>query len=589
MKRHREDEKTKASLVRDQGSELKQHAAVLNNIGAHLIGFGEMLNAMRVLQQSVQILMLTESGTEEGMPSTEQIELSRNWLLRLSGNETKGSPDRKVPRATGAPTSQEQQASGPSEENRLNNCKHCGIPGLFGSLSKIRNALSSSERPILTFTEPFFVDLEDDDLKLLRIRNSKSTFRCPSHQCSKATLFNMGLIHYIWNSNDTAVQFFELSKSLSGSLPLITQDLVVLACLNNIGQIRLHTNRTSEAMSLFSDALNRGNTALAAFYPDDVCSIASSQEHYERARARRRRPSSAPSTEASSSPSSSSARTHTSPLHIVLARTLLNIGQVHFNECNFEASERTWLDAVRLVHPHTPPLEAAAFAYNMALIHHHQNHRLKAIEYLDQFLERATAIVGTVHLQIATALHRKGLIYLEMGDLYRSMKPLLETFQIRNHLLGPEHALVAETLFSIARVFQEREEYDRASKALDDCLTIRQSLCHDRDGSLEVAQTLMEVGRTHHSQGRRQESVDAYLNALRLTRRFFGHRHKYVARILNIVGNLHLELGRVKDAMSYFLDAMRIHVEQGLPIDFGVVQNALYRVDLQPYPGAGGA
>lgn len=97
----------------------------------------------------------------------------------------------------------------------------------------------------------------------------------------------------------------------------------------------------------------------------------------------------------------------------------------------------------------------------------------------------------------------------------------------------------------------------------------------------------MELGRTYHARGQREESVEAYLEVIRLTQRFFGHRHKYVARIQNIVGNLYLEVEQVGKAMIYLINAMRIHIEEGLPIDLAVVQNALLRVHLERHPGAG--
>ena len=525
---------------------------------------GEMLNAMRVLQQSVQTMMLTEDDAtpQEGAPSTEQ---SQNWLNRLS-EERRGDSSPPIP--------MKYSASSPlSEEDKLNNCRQYGIPGLFGSLSKIRNSSASSERPILTFPDSFHVAVDESDVQALNKASSKnSIFLSPFHQCSKATLFNMGLIHYSWGSDDSAVHFFELAISLASSTPPINPDLIILACLNNIGQIRLQCGRTPEATALFNDALARGK---ASFAPISITNNEDAGKVTQLTSA------------SSSIPSSASTRSPT-PLHRFLARTLMNIGQVYFCNCDFTSSKRTWLDALRLLHPRAPDVKAAALEYNMGLLHHHQNERVQAIEQLDLFLEKATRLLGgRNHLQVAAALHREGWIYFEMGDLYKSMKPLTESLHIRTQLLGPKHALVAQSLFKLAKVLQEREEYEWASKALEDCLQVRRSRCPNGEGSLEVTQTLMELGRTYHARGQREASVEAYLEVLRLTQRFFGYRHKYVARIQNIVGNLYLEVNQVGKAMIYLINAMRIHVEEGLPIDLAVVQNALLRVHLERHPGAG--
>jgi hypothetical protein len=82
---------------------------------------GEMLNAMRVLQQSVQTMMLTEDDAtatpQEGAPNAEQ---SQNWLNRLS-EERRGDAD--------SPPPMKRPASFPlSEEDKLNNCRQYGIP-----------------------------------------------------------------------------------------------------------------------------------------------------------------------------------------------------------------------------------------------------------------------------------------------------------------------------------------------------------------------------------------------------------------------------------------------------------------------------
>jgi tetratricopeptide (TPR) repeat protein len=575
IKQNRDESSTSSSL---HSFDLNHHASVLNNIGAHLMERGEMLNAMRVLQQSVQTMMLTEDDAtpKEGAPNAEQ---SQNWLNRLS-EERRGdsSPPTKQP------------ASSPlSEEDKLNNCRQFGIPGLFGSLSKIRNSSASSERPILTFPDSFHVAVDESDVQPLRKDSSKkSIFMSPFHQCSKATLFNMGLIHYTWGSDDSAVQFFELAISLASSTPPINPDLIILACLNNIGQIRLQCGRTPEATALFSDALTRGEASFALIYKDDRSRSSSHFSSTSSITANEvGHTDTQPTSALSSVPSSTSTRSPT-PLHRFLARTLMNIGQVYFCNCDFTSSKRTWLDALRLLHPRTPDVKAAALEYNMGLLHHHQNERVQAIEQLDLFLEKATRLLGgRNHLQVAAALHRKGWIYFEMGDLYKSMKPLTESLHIRTQLLGPKHALVAQSLFKMAKVLQEREEYEWASRALEDCLEVRRSRCPNGEGSLEVTQTLMELGRTYHARGQREASVEAYLEVIRLTQRFFGHRHKYVARIQNIVGNLYLEVDQVGKAMIYLVNAMRIHVEEGLPIDLAVVHNSLLRVHLERHPGAG--
>lgn len=69
-------------------------------------------------------------------------------------------------------------------------------------------------------------------------------------------------------------------------------------------------------------------------------------------------------------------------------------------------------------------------------------------------------------------------------------------------------------------------------------------------------------------------------------KRFFGHKHVYVARLLILVGNLHLETGHVESAMQCFTQATHIYIEQKTPIPWSLVQDPLFHVELARHPVA---
>jgi len=575
---------------------LRRHAAVTTNLGRLLYTCGECVAAMRFFQESVQTLMFLNDDvpipgkagtgaacssakadeTASNLPSCErQLETAQIlWLLSCSstpenrevliekakvlvgGKEEPVSPPASTTRLSTAATEARIRNSSSraalahdciGRDSQLAERRSClaDIPGLFGTTSRLKGSLGQKHPPTLVFPEAFQISMKDsEDGSKVDFRN----FIIPLEQCSKATLFNMGLIHYRWGSADTAMQFFDLAASLSQANTPLAFDPVVLGCLNNMAQINLQYSKPGDAMALLSDALARGNAALATMYSSsDVVSDGeiSCPDHKSR-RLRRK-----------------------------LARTMMNCGHVHFFNCEYESSMATCVDAIRILHKtNFEDEEAVAAWYNMGVLYHNMGNRMESIKYLNKFIDRVTQLCGRSH-QVADALHRKGQLLFEMGNLYECMKPLNEALGIRREKCGNRHHDVADTLCLIGKVLQAREEYDFALNAFQEGLSIMKSHATADGVSLEAAQTMLELGRAYHVQGNREEALKMYTEVADVTRRFFGDRHPYVARILNIIATLHLEAGDVDESVKLFEEAMKIFVEQGVPIDMSVVNDPL--------------
>jgi len=245
--------------------QLRRHAAVTTNLGGLLYKFGECIIAMCLYQESVQTLMyVEEEGNGELPPKERQDEMSH--LLSLLSAETNIPESRQalIKKVSSlfpdTGTSSSNNTSGAvAMENICRTCVVDGIPGLFGPTSKLKGT-GRRNLASLVFGEAFQISLENKGQKNGPIE--LLPFIIPIGQCSKATLFNMGLIHYHWGSPDTALQFFDLAASLSKQLTPLAFDPVILGCLNNMAQIHLQYGRPADAMELLSDALTRGNAAL---------------------------------------------------------------------------------------------------------------------------------------------------------------------------------------------------------------------------------------------------------------------------------------------------------------------------------------
>jgi tetratricopeptide (TPR) repeat protein len=549
-RRKRLEERLSASPV---NAKLRRHAAVATNLGAIMYRYDECVTAMMLLQQAVQTLMYVEEDQNGGPPAEEhQDRMAQLLTLMSSEANTKESTNLLITqvaallRETGDTITSASVGVGTPPLCRTGIID--GIPGLFSPTSKLKGPAPDQHLPTLVFAEAFQVSLDDTGQpKPIDERQ----FTILIEQCSKATLFNMGLIHYHWGSPDSAMQFFDLAASLShanAQTPLAF-DPVVLGCLNNMAQINLQYGNPNNAMEMLTDALTRGNAALAAIYGEERPD--SMQQDVARTRRLRRK----------------------------LSRTVMNMGHVHFFKCDYDAAMITCNDALRLLHTNIEDTEAAAVWYNIGMLQHHKGDRTAALKYLDMFLERVRVLMGPKDLQMAEGLHRRGMILFEMGNLYESMKPLNEALSIRRSSLGPNHAAVAESLCLIGKVLLAREEYDFALNALQEGLSIQRKLAGEEGLSFEAAQTLLEVGRAYHAQNELQKSREVYEEVAAITRRLFGDRHPFVARLDIIIGNLFLETGNVDDSLVLFSEATHIHQEQGIPVNLGIVTDPLLGVE----------
>lgn len=535
---------------------LLRHAGVTTNLGGLLYNSGEYVTAMKLFQESVQTLMLLEEACPKQLPS-EARQQEMNHLLTLLGAETNTPESRQAfvaaTRKLFETNSDDVTNAGIAED--INQTMPSGsIPGLYGHDSNLKGT-ERGELAGLIFAEPFRITVNEE-------KDTCEHFIIPLDECSKATLFNMGMIHYHWGNTDTAMQFFDLASSLSQQQSPLAFDPVILGAFNNMAQIHLQFRRTSDAMELLKDALARGNAALTALYGEEKSDFRPSSSHDSRATRRSRR------------------------LRRKLARTVLNMGHVHFINSEYDAAMATCHDALRLLHTNTEDAEIAAVYYNIAIIHYHNGKKAEALVALDEFLKRARRVVGPDHLQIAEAMHQKGVILFEMGKLYDSMKPLNEALRIRCLRLGKNQTSVAESLCLIGKVLISREEYDFGLNAYQEGISVYRAVAGPHPLSFDVAQNLLDIGRAFQVQGQLKRAITAYEEVTELTKKFFGENHPFVARLHNIVGNLYLENGDIGAAMERFDTAVRILSASNIPFNPNIVQDPLCRVSFSHHPVA---
>jgi tetratricopeptide (TPR) repeat protein len=547
-------------------AELRMHAAVTTNLGDMVYVNGDSVTAMRLFQESVQTIMYVQPKEDDGQlvgtkPSAERQAAMAQFLALLSVESVTAESRQEImgnvvalykvsdTTATAATTSSDNDKA-----KAANASGHLveSIPGLFSNVNSKLRGMDSTPRPLpcLVFAETFKIDLVDhSDKKYKGFPLDELPFTVSLGECAKATLFNMGLVHYHWKSPEMALQLFHLAASVSHKFSPLAFDPVDLACVNNMAQIHLQYRRPDDAMKMLTEALTRGNKTLADMYSQMETSDETMDDESDE--------SPPPVNDVAEGEEEEQAARRTRRLRRKLARTLLNLGHVHFFNCDYDAAMKSCRDAMPLLDHNIEVEEVAAVWYNMSLIYYHQGNTSEALAltYLDKFLDLACKLNGPDHVQNADALYLKGLIQYEMGNFDDCMGPLSEALKIRRLCYGDSHGLVAESLSLLGRVHLARaDEVDLAVKVLTECRDVQLQLLNGQDLTFEISQTLLDLGRAYQAVGDLKASLATYLTVMEWSRKFFGARHAFVARIAGIVGNLYAEVGGHVDESKRFLE-----------------------------------
>jgi len=514
-------------------NELRQHAAVATSLGDFMYQQGDLVTAMRLYQESVQTIMFVEEQGQGAKPPAERQEAMVQLVTLFSTaaasavavvpSDYHGTS--YIPEKTKKDLMDRVKAlyEPLDDTSERNNTVVDGIDGLFYLRPKIKGTSELRLLPGLVFSPVFQIDVR----KVLQQHNEDKRrieeldFTVPIEECSKATLFNMGQIQYHWQNQETAMQFFHLAASVSHKLSPLFFDPIDISCINNMAQIHLQFGQPDDALKMLKETLDRGNRTLAAMYRltetehgDENHEIPLQYEEKDCLRTRR--------------------------LRKKMALTILNIAHVQFNKCDYDDSLKSLGNAVPLLDKKMTGKKLAAIWYNSSLIFHRQNKLPESIEYLDKFIQQASGLIGPDHLQIGDGWHEKALVLFEMGRMEEAMTSIDKAILIRNLHLGEISSCSAESLELKGKLFMEQQNYKEALVCLNKSLEIERCQQNPKQGmTLELAQTLMDLGRAYNALGNATEALSSYEQALEWAQHFFGPDHAICARISGIITGIH--------------------------------------------------
>ncbi len=178
---------------------------------------------------------------------------------------------------------------------------------------------------------------------------------------------------------------------------------------------------------------------------------------------------------------------------------------------------------------------------------------------IERALTIRTNLLGPEHVLVATSLYHLGAVREHQGKVTEAFEILHRALALRRRLLGNNTAGVAEALTALASLTwyvtspQEAETYAR------EALAVLSRLPADERGSLTLASAQEALGMALHSQGKREEAVRLMRNVVACRKNLLESRHPDYGYALYHLGEVLTGAARFEEAEVAFREALAIY------------------------------
>jgi CHAT domain-containing protein/Tfp pilus assembly protein PilF len=180
----------------------------------------------------------------------------------------------------------------------------------------------------------------------------------------------------------------------------------------------------------------------------------------------------------------------------------------------------------------------------------------EAMPLARQSLDIRESVLGPDGLLVADSLHTIANIYDNKGNLKEAEPINLRALAIREAALGPDHEDVARSLYNLAWIYQNRQDFAKAEATYARALTIQQQVFGE--SHREIAKTLNDLGILYHSKGEYEKAIDVDLKVLAIRERILGASDADVGLSLNDLGLDYVKIGDYARAEPCFVRALQV-------------------------------
>jgi tetratricopeptide (TPR) repeat protein len=368
-----------------------------------------------------------------------------------------------------------------------------------------------------------------------------------------ATICNMGQAHHQRNELDKAMACYEEFMAIAPA-KLGENHRDVAAICKNMGDIHQTRGALNEARTMYEKALEQGRSTLG-LHPDVATTLNTlanlcykTRDYHQALKYHHEELGMQIATLDKNHP------------HIIV--TLINIAQIHRHLNNFHAALIVYTDIYSLqIASHGPcSLERAKTLCNMGLMQYQLDLHSEAFDSYQEALRVQRDVYGLDNDNpcIATTLNSIGLVLFRQRMHRLAKSCFTDSLRIRTKVLGPDHPDVAVVWYNIATISLEMGEEDLAVQYYKEALRIeRKSLGERHD---DVILTLQHLGLVYQQTGQLDEALQYFSEALEVER--LRKRKKNVvaiAKLLNLIGNIHLQQANIEEMMTCFTEASRVY------------------------------
>ena len=252
--------------------------------------------------------------------------------------------------------------------------------------------------------------------------------------------------------------------------------------------------------------------------------------------------------------------------HIII--TMTNIGHIHKHLGDYKKALASYqhVDSMQILSS-DDGVDNFTRAENLSSIglmqYYLREYELSFNSYQEALRVRRLHLGNDDHPDIASTLNSIGLVLFKQDVFDLAKQCFSESLRIRSKLLGKDHRDVATLWYNIATIHFETGEDDVAIQMYDETLRIeRIALGEDHQ---DVALTLQHLGQVHQQIGRLEESLKYFQKAVSIERRKQNLSGNIIslAKNLNLLGNLYLQLGMISEMMECYVEASRIYESNG--------------------------
>uniref|UniRef100_A0A7S2YBC5 Uncharacterized protein n=1 Tax=Entomoneis paludosa TaxID=265537 RepID=A0A7S2YBC5_9STRA len=388
-----------------------------------------------------------------------------------------------------------------------------------------------------------------------------------------ATICNKGQTHHQRGQLDLAMdcyqEFLDLAPTRLGSNH---RDIATIyKCM---AEIHHEQGRLEEARTMYEQALQAGKSVLGNFHPElastlnklgnlyyEIQDLDTALKYY---------------TEGLKVEQVVLEATHP---HIVV--TLMNIAQIHRNRGNFAAALEKYQEvhSLQMKSHGSNSLEVANTLSNIGLMQYQTKAYSEAFNFYQEALRIQRDHYGSdENLEVASTLNSIGLVLFNQGIYGLAKGCFNDSLRVRKRFLGADHRDVAILWYNIATIYLETGDDDQAIHLYKETLRVERSALGENHQ--DVILTLQHLGLVHQQRGELEHALNYFSQALDIERARVRNEDRgatgsasqiAVGKLLNLVGNIHLQQANVSKMMDCYAEASRIYRDWAQPNDTLVI------------------